>query len=253
MLKTTLKIISVLILFASRGQGVNFQDINGNQYQEVQIGNQTWSNKNLESTSFQNGEKIKQAKTETEWRLAARYNEPAWCYLEFDAKNAKQYGKFYNWHAVFDRRGIAPKGWRIPSDIDCKELFLSIGNYKPGTTIQTIGNHSLQGCKLKSKDGWYKSDQGYRPNLNGTDDFGFCWRLSSMIDDQGRSYNPTSKPVHPITGFWTFKERYIGRGRSDEAYVLRFDNRGNERCISTIELVSFPKACGFPIRIIKNK
>ena len=88
----------------------------------IKIGSQTWADKNLDVTYFRNGDKIKQITSGTEWMMAGINKEPAWCYFEFDAENGKKYGKLYNGFAVLDKRGLAPKGWRIPSDADFKKL-----------------------------------------------------------------------------------------------------------------------------------
>jgi uncharacterized protein (TIGR02145 family) len=42
----------------------------------------------------------------------------AFCCYDYDSKNGKVYCKLYNWHAVSDSRGLAPKGYHIPSDAE---------------------------------------------------------------------------------------------------------------------------------------
>ncbi len=82
---------------------------------EVKIGNQVWTSKNLDVEQFNNGDKIPEAKTNEEWNLANKNKTSAWCYYDNDNKNGMKYGKLYNWYAITDPRGIAPKGWHIPS------------------------------------------------------------------------------------------------------------------------------------------
>lgn len=91
----------------------------------IQIGTQTWTSENLDVIEFRNGNKIQQITSDMEWIMADAKKEPAWCYLNFDEKN-KKYGKLYNGHAVLDMRGLAPKGWKIPSDEDWKKLEIYI-------------------------------------------------------------------------------------------------------------------------------
>jgi hypothetical protein len=62
----------------------------------------------------------------------------------------------YNWYAVNDSRGLAPKGWRIPLIEDWSRLEDFIG--------------SDVGIKLKSKEYWDEIDG---ESGNGTDEFGF--------------------------------------------------------------------------------
>ena len=50
--------------------------------QEIKIGTQTWTTKNLDVSKFRNGEAIPLAKTNAEWELAGQNQQPAWCYYE---------------------------------------------------------------------------------------------------------------------------------------------------------------------------
>jgi uncharacterized protein (TIGR02145 family) len=124
------------------------------QSEMATIGSHTWSTSNLSVDKFSNGDIIPEAKTEEEWLGAAEKGEPAWCYYKNDPTNNEKYGKLYNWYAVNDPRGIAPKGWKVPTDKDWSELS------------DLLGNDLDAGYKLKSTSGW-DSDG------NGTDEFGF--------------------------------------------------------------------------------
>jgi len=89
----------------------------------IQIGEQTWMDKNLDVIKFRNGDPIPQAKNISEWLSAGENSKPTWCFYEFDEKNGANYGKLYNWYAVRDKRGLVPNGWRIPTDSDWVKLF----------------------------------------------------------------------------------------------------------------------------------
>lgn len=105
-------------------------DINGQTYKTVFIGSQTWMAENLNVDRFRNGDVIPEAKTDEEWKTACRNFQPAWCYYKNDPKNAAKFGKLYNFWAVIDSRGIAPNGWKVPSDDDFNKLKNSVGTYK---------------------------------------------------------------------------------------------------------------------------
>lgn len=122
--------------------------------QTIKIGTQTWATKNLDVSSFSNGDAIPEAKTTAEWAAAAEQRKPAWCYYENDRANGTKYGKLYNWFAVSDPRGLAPKGWHIPSDA---EWITLTGN---------LGGENAAGTKMKSSSGW-------KDNANGTNESGF--------------------------------------------------------------------------------
>jgi uncharacterized protein (TIGR02145 family) len=89
-----------------------------------------------------------EAKTAEEWKRAGKNKQPAWCYYNNDPKNGTKYGKLYNWYAVNDWRGLAPKGYHIPSDIDWKQLT----NY--------LGGENVAGEKMKSTLGWKGKGNG---------------------------------------------------------------------------------------------
>jgi uncharacterized protein (TIGR02145 family) len=81
--------------------------------QDVKIGNQVWMAKNLDVSTFRNGDKIPEAKSNEEWTKAFNEGKPAWCY--YNNKKLNQNGKLYNYYAVIDSRGLAPTGWEIPT------------------------------------------------------------------------------------------------------------------------------------------
>lgn len=121
---------------------------------EVKIGNQVWMAENLNVEQFRNGDPIPHAQTDEEWQRAGEERKPAWCYYDNDPANGRKYGKLYNWYAATDPRGLAPEGWRIPSDEDWNEL------------VSYLGERQVAGKKLKSRSGWAK-------NGNGTNESGF--------------------------------------------------------------------------------
>jgi uncharacterized protein (TIGR02145 family) len=98
--------------------------------QDVKIGTQVWMSKNLDVSTFRNGEAIPEAKSKEEWAKAGVNRQPAWCYYDNDSKNGKVYGKLYNWYAVNDSRGLGPKGYHIPSDAEWTILTDMLGGEK---------------------------------------------------------------------------------------------------------------------------
>jgi uncharacterized protein (TIGR02145 family) len=115
--------VITLIVISSCSSGV--KDINGNSYNIVKIGTQDWMGENLDVSSFRNGDIIEEAKTPGEWIMLVKEGKPAWC-IQQGNKSGK-YGKLYNWYAVNDPRGLAPKGWHIPSDEEWKKLTDYLG------------------------------------------------------------------------------------------------------------------------------
>jgi hypothetical protein len=97
-----------------RGDKVQFQlRADGDGLETVKIGIQEWTKKNLDVSTYRNGDIIPEVKDPKKW---AKLTKGAWCYYDNDPKNGEVYGKLYNWYAVNDPRGLAPKGFHIPTD-----------------------------------------------------------------------------------------------------------------------------------------
>ena len=129
---------------------------------EVKIGTQTWMTENLNVDKFQNGDPIPEVKSQVDWNKASENKQPAWCYYDNNPSNGEKYGKLYNWYAVNDPRGLAPKGWRIPTKTD----FLTLTDF--------LGYESVAGKKMKSSSGWSTVVGGNDDkDLVGTNESGF--------------------------------------------------------------------------------
>jgi uncharacterized protein (TIGR02145 family) len=114
----------------------------------IKIGTQNWMSKNLDVSTFRNGDPILEITTASEWKSAGEKKNPAYCYFEFDESNGKKYGKLYNWYALNDSRGLAPEGYHIPSDAEWTIL------------TDYLGGEKIAGFKMKSKDGWQNNGNG---------------------------------------------------------------------------------------------
>ena len=108
-------------------------------HNEVTIGSQVWMTENLNVDKFRNGDPIPEAKTYEEWKKAGENKQPAWCNYKNDPANGEKYGKLYNWFAVNDPRGLAPKGCHIPSDKEWTVL------------TDFLGGNKVAGTKMKSR------------------------------------------------------------------------------------------------------
>ena len=125
------------------------QDVKiGNQ--DVRIGNQVWTRTNLNVSTYRNGDAIPQVQDAKAWE---KLTTGAWCYYENKTANGTKYGKLYNWYAVNDPRGLAPKGYHIPSDAE----WTILSDY--------LGGENEAGTKMKSTSGWI--DNGNGNNTSG--------------------------------------------------------------------------------------
>jgi uncharacterized protein (TIGR02145 family) len=117
----------------------------------VRIGNQMWSNKNLEVTQFRNGVPIVEATDNTNWFDLIETETPAWAYWEYDSNNASL-GKYYNTFAINSINNLAPIGTRIPNYSDAYELYTKILSDYPTTSGFALRESGTQH--------WY-NDQGF--------------------------------------------------------------------------------------------
>jgi uncharacterized protein (TIGR02145 family) len=123
-------------------------------YESVTIGTQVWMAKNLDVDHYRNGDEIPQVTDSTEW---LNLTTGAWCYYNNDSNNRTTYGKLYNWYAVNDPRGLAPKGWHIPSDVE----WTTLSDY--------LGGESVAGSKLKEVE----TTHWQSPNTGATNETNF--------------------------------------------------------------------------------
>lgn len=103
------------------------QDIEGNTYKTIKIGEQTWMAENLRATKYNNGDTIPQVTDDTQWAMLAA---PAYCWYQNDKENSgKTYGALYSWFTVATGK-LCPAGWRVPSDTAWNELVTYLGGEK---------------------------------------------------------------------------------------------------------------------------
>jgi hypothetical protein len=148
-----------------RGDKIKFQvRADGADLETVKIGTQEWTVKNLDVTRYRNGDIIPEVKDPKEW---VELKTGAWCYFDNDPKNGEIYGKLYNWYAVNDRRGLAPEGFHIPSDIELD----NVPNLKDS-------------ARFNGLPGGYRYDSGIFYNIGN---YGNWW--SSTNKDKSNAWN----------------------------------------------------------------
>lgn len=128
-------------------------DIDGNTYQTVKIGTQTWMMENLKTTRYNDGTIIPNITDNLQW-----YNlgTGAYCFYDNDSTNNATYGKLYNWFSVNTGK-LAPTGWHVPT----------LAEYN--TLVQFLGNGNDVGGKLKSTSSlWVTPNTGANNSTNFT-------------------------------------------------------------------------------------
>ena len=152
--------------------------------QEIKIGTQTWTTKNLDVTTYRNGDVIPEVVQDTTW---AKLTTGAWCYYENKTAKGTTYGKLYNWYAVNDPRGLAPKGYHIPTDAEWTILTDNLGE-EAGTKMKSTSGWESEGNGSNSigfagLPGGFRFSYGY---FYGIGAFGYWW--SSSEDDSDSAW-----------------------------------------------------------------
>ena len=146
-----------------------------NTYSDISICNQLWMNRNLDVSTYRNGDPIPEVSNPALW---ATLTTGAWCYYDNNPANGAIYGKLYNWYAVTDSRGLAPAGWHVPSHTEWNILENCLGTTTDG------------GCMLKETGTLHWES----PNACATNSTGFT-ALPGGIG--GVVFN-----ILGINGFW---------------------------------------------------
>jgi len=97
--------------------------LSAQELETIQIGYQTWMQKNLDEERFRNGDVIPEVTNWEEWMRAGENEKPAWCYFDNDSILGQKHGKLYNWYAVMDPRGLSPVGFHVPNKDEWEILF----------------------------------------------------------------------------------------------------------------------------------
>jgi uncharacterized protein (TIGR02145 family) len=183
----------------------------------LKIGTQSWAAANLNVVTFRNGDTIPEAKTNKDWVKAGESGKPAWCYYNNDPSIGQLYGRLYNWYAVNDPRGLAPDGWKLPSDTDWEVL------------ASYLGGSGAAGIKMKSSARWNEGN-------NGTNDSGFTGFPEGYRHENGAFVNIGS------IGIWWSSKEYNPPSAVDFYLSLS----------SSFSRSSSPKQRGESVRCLRN-
>lgn len=205
------RIIVVLLFELSltllQAQTVN--DIDGNVYKTVTIGNQIWMAENLKTTKYNDGKAIPLVTDNAAWtnRDSIALTTPAYYWYDNDSTTKKTYGALYNGYAVKTGK-LCPTGWHVPDDAEWSEL----------TTY--LGGEDVAGGKLKETG----TDHWQGPNKGATNESGFTALPGGYRTMNGKFYY-----INGGSGWWSstkYNSTYAwSRGmHSDTDHVSRGAN-----------------------------
>ena len=194
-------------------------DADGNVYQTVQIGTQTWTTENLKTTKYNDGTSIPFVSNQAGW---TNLQTPAYTWYAFDANNKTTSGALYNWYVVNTGK-IAPAGWHVPTEAEWQTL------------VAYLGGTSIAGSKLKEAGNVHWA----LPNSDATNESGFTALPSGLVDNLGNFANLTSSVL-----FWMSTET-VG-DPTTARHIACTKNNGQA------SIASYSKSGGYSIRLIKD-
>jgi uncharacterized protein (TIGR02145 family) len=158
-------------------------DVDGNNYNTVQIGAQCWTQSNLKVSKYRNGDNIPTGLSNSAWE-----NTTAGAYAAYDNNpgNDGLYGNLYNHYAVMNKKGLCPMGWHVPTDGEWTNLetFLggSGGALKSTATQPTPGGWNSPNTGATNSSGFSAEPGGWRSYSGGFHFVGFSgyWWSSSL-------------------------------------------------------------------------
>lgn len=153
-------------------------DGDGNKYDTIVIGTQTWLKQNLKTTTYRFGNPVRIIKDNNEW---VSWQQGAFCWYDNNPNYKDIYGALYNYYAAHSQ-ALCPDGWHIPTKAEWNILIEYCG-----------GDLGKAGDKLKES-----GIQHWGINNRGTNVSGF-----TALPGGNRNFNDGSfEMIGQVAEFW---------------------------------------------------
>jgi uncharacterized protein (TIGR02145 family) len=164
-------------------------DQDGNTYLTTVIGNQVWMAENLKVSHYSNGDIIPNITANNDW---ITLNSGGLCWYNNDIQLECPLGKFYNWFAVTDERGLCPVGWHVPNKQEFMILLNNLGGDISTTTYKMMSATNLwdNSYEFEALNSYGLSliPTGYRDGQNGV--FGAQYAVNYLWTSDDDFSNP---------------------------------------------------------------
>jgi uncharacterized protein (TIGR02145 family) len=216
--------------------GSTVADADGNLYNTVTLGTQTWMVENLHTTKYNDNTAIPTITDNSSW---SHLNTPAYCLYNNDAETYKViYGALYNWYAINTGK-LAPKGWHVPSDAE----WTTLENYliASGYNFDASATGNKYAKALASVLGWNSYTGG---GTVGNSDYSSWRNITGFTALPGgyRSSDGTFYGIGLYGNWWSSSEN----GTSSAYNRCLFSNS------SSVYRDNVAKICGFSVRCLKD-
>ena len=206
----------------SLSEDIIIKDIDGNTYETVVIGSQTWMASNLMTTRYRDGTVITRGPTTATWNgndngyyaYPPRISTDPAGEETLDNIKAFKLGFVYQQSTTTNSHGLCPTGWHVPTDAE----FTILAEYVGTPNCDGIGSNygyfcSPAGSNLKQEGDYGMSSWNYG---NGTNTVGFSAVGAGFRETSG-SYH--DRKVNAF--FWSSSPTLLRRLKADYSGFLR--------------------------------
>lgn len=195
-------------------------DGDGNVYDTVVIGTQTWLAENLKTTKYNNGISIPLVTDNSEWITKT---SAAFCWYNNQPEKFKNdYGALYNWWAV-QVSTLCPVGYHVPTSEEWTAL------------IDYLGGENVAGGKLK-----LTGDIFWKNNSFATNESGFSAAGGGVREHNQGTFNS----IRARGLWWISSPQY----NDNSGFLIEIN-----AIWSTATIGSLSKKSGFSVRCIMDK
>ncbi len=204
----------------------------------VQYDNRTWLSTNLRTSFYANGDSIPEAKTYADWKRLNKERKGCWCYYDFNHSPSftKKYGKLYNYYACVDKRGLAPKGFHVPTEQEWMDL------------AEKLGGTGIAGKRMKAPEDWYTEASGDNSAKFNVIPGGMLKASPSAAEENAYEYEFRDANPGFNAFFWILTEKDASEEYPHYAKSFNVFHKGGWVQVLTVNY----KECGLSVRCIKD-
>jgi uncharacterized protein (TIGR02145 family) len=166
------------ITFTTPSPATTVTDFDGNVYNVIVIGTQSWMASNLKAIHLNDGSAIPKVSDNFTW---SNLVTPGYVWYNNDSATYSGYGILYNWNTV-NTGTLCPTGWHVPTETELSTL------------ISFLGGPIVAGGKLKETG----TTHWLSPNTGATDEVGF-----KALPGGIRNYMGPFSGVGDIGAWWS--------------------------------------------------
>ncbi|MCP4312140.1 MAG: hypothetical protein GY790_12815 [Bacteroidetes bacterium] len=182
-------------------------DVDGNSYNTIEIGNQNWMAENLKATHYADGTPISHVADDAGWSNLGD-TERAYCWYNNMSEYSDTTGTLYSWAGAMNGetgindisgvvQGVCPDGWHLPDDADWKELEMHLGMSQAAADAYDWRGAD-EGGMLKEKG----FSHWENPNSGATNTSGFTTLAGGFRANSGTFFG-----FGQYATFWTASEK----------------------------------------------